>query len=470
MRIIHTADWHLGQHFMGKSREPEHKAFLDWLLSHIKQQQVDALIVAGDVFDTGTPPSYARQLYYSFAVEILKAGCQMVVVGGNHDSVAMLEESRDLLDHVGIRQIARPTDNPADQVVKLFARDSREQPAALVCAIPFLRAQHIVKSAAGQDIAAKQQQLQTAIAEHYASVYRAAVTVRGNNDVDCPIIATGHLTAVGVSRSDSVRDIYIGTLEAFPADAFPPADYIALGYIHGAQIVAGSEKIRYSGSPIPLSFDETGRGNEKSVVQLTVGPGSQVDPEVIPVPQYRALHTIRGTLDSVEKQVAALGATITTEVACSEGAGFETASSETASSETDRDQSNTQWLEIIVETQDYLNDLQQRVANLLDGCDAEVVLLRRQRGQNTATPQAEQNATLNELSVDDIFDIRLQEAFAEPQESPDDDTSVKTTALKARLKTMYQQVVSDVRNEEPVEQSSEQSSDQRSESHGGEVV
>jgi exonuclease SbcD len=163
--------------------------------------------------------------------------------------------------------------------------------------------------------------------------------------------------------------------------------------------------------------------------------------------------------------VAALGATITTEVARSEAAG-----SETASSETDRDQSNTQWLEIIVETQDYLNDLQQRVVNLLDGCDAEVVLLRRQRSQNTATPQAEQNSTLNELSVDDIFDIRLQEAFAEPQESPDDDTSVKTTALKARLKTMYQQVVSDVRNEEPVEQSSEQSSDQRSESHGGEVV
>jgi len=149
--------------------------------------------------------------------------------------------------------------------------------------------------------------------------------------------------------------------------------------------------------------------------------------------------------------VAALGATITTEVARSEGAGFETASSETASSETDRDQSNTQWLEIIVETQDYLNDLQQ---------------LRRQRAQNTATPQAEQNATLNELSVDDIFDIRLQEAFNDAQESPDDDTGVKTSALKARLKTMYQQVVSDVYSEEPGEPVGDQSGEQSSELHG----
>ncbi len=73
-----------------------------------------------------------------------------------------------------------------------------------------------------------------------------------------PIIATGHLTTVGASKSDAVRDIYIGTLDAFPAQAFPPADYIALGHIHRAQIVADSEHIRYSGSPIPLSFDETG--------------------------------------------------------------------------------------------------------------------------------------------------------------------------------------------------------------------
>ncbi len=423
MKIIHTADWHLGQHFMGKSREPEHQAFLVWLLHTISTQSIDALIVAGDVFDTGAPPSYARQMYNRFVVDMLRAGCQLIVVGGNHDSVAMLEESSDLLGHVGIRQIARPTEHPADQVVRVFARDNREQPAALVCAIPFVRPQHVVKSTAGQDIAAKQRQLQTAIADHYRSVFDAAAALRDSNHWACPIIATGHLTAVGATRSDSVRDIYIGTLEAFPAEAFPPADYIALGHIHGAQKVAGNENIRYSGSPIPLSFDEAGRGREKSVVQLDISPGAVLTHRLITIPRYRSLQTIRGDLKSVEQQLSELAAA------------------------SDTDAGNTIWLEVIVEAQDYLNDLQQRVAALLEGCNAEVLLLRRMRQQTSASLQSEQQQTLDELTVDDIFDYRLEEAFC-AQQTPQETIDAETAALKARLKTMYQQVVSEVQSGE----------------------
>lgn len=423
MRIIHTADWHLGQHFMGKSREPEHQAFLDWLLEYIAAQQIDALIVAGDVFDTGAPPSYARQMYNRFVVEMLRDGCQLIVVGGNHDSVAMLEESSDLLGHVGIRQIARPTENPADQVVSVFARNNHEQPAALVCAIPFVRPQHVVKSAAGQDITAKQQQLQTAIAGHYQSVYAAAAALRNSHHWQCPIIATGHLTAVGATRSDSVRDIYIGTLEAFPAEAFPPADYIALGHIHGAQKVAGNENIRYSGSPIPLSFDEAGRGREKSVVLLNITEGSELNHQLIPVPPYRSLQTIRGDLKGVEQQLTELAAASDT------GSG------------------NTIWLEVIVEAQDYLNDLQQRVAAILEGCNAEVLLLRRLRQKDATTLQSEQQQTLDELTVDDIFDYRLEEAFS-AQQTTDEAVEAEVAALKTRLKTMYQQIVSEVQSGE----------------------
>ena len=82
MRLLHTSDWHLGQHFMGKSRFQEHQAFLDWLLTQITAHQVDSLIIAGDIFDTGTPPSYARQQYLNFVVEAQRAGCQLVVLGG----------------------------------------------------------------------------------------------------------------------------------------------------------------------------------------------------------------------------------------------------------------------------------------------------------------------------------------------------------------------------------------------------
>lgn len=95
MRLIHTSDWHLGQYFFTKSRAAEHQAFLNWLIEQIEQQQVDALIVAGDLFDTGSPPSYARELYNRFVVELQRTGCQLVVLGGNHDSVATLNESRN---------------------------------------------------------------------------------------------------------------------------------------------------------------------------------------------------------------------------------------------------------------------------------------------------------------------------------------------------------------------------------------
>ncbi len=97
MRILHTSDWHLGQNFYSKSRAAEHDAFLSWLLARAQEHEVDAIIVAGDIFDTGSPPSYARELYNRFVVQLQQTGCRLVVLAGNHDSVAMLNESRDIL-------------------------------------------------------------------------------------------------------------------------------------------------------------------------------------------------------------------------------------------------------------------------------------------------------------------------------------------------------------------------------------
>lgn len=284
-----------------------------------------------------------------------------------------------------------------------------------------------MKSVAGQDGDTKQQQLQTAIAEHYQAVYNAAVKLREDNQWDCPIIATGHLTAVGASRSDSVRDIYIGTLDAFPASAFPPADYIALGHIHSAQKVAGQENIRYSGSPIPLSFDESGHGLKKSVVQITTGAGCAIDFEVIGLPDFRTLVTIRGDLDTIETNVAALVA------------------------DNSPVSDLTSWLEVIVSTEDYLDDLQQRVAALVDGHDIEVLLVRRDRKHRSATLETAQKQTLNELSVDDIFEHRLTEAYATSDLAAEDQAAqARNREAQDRLKTLYRQVVSEVQSGDAV--------------------
>lgn len=254
IRILHTSDWHLGQHFMGKTRQAEHQAFCDWLIEQVRAQAVDAVLIAGDIFDTGAPPSYAREQYNRFIVELRATGCELVVLGGNHDSVAMLGESKTLLAQLGTRVIPGVCEQLDEQLLVLHRRDGSV--GALLCGIPFIRPRDVLLSLAGQSAQDKQQSLQQAIQQHYQELYALAVAKRDELGGEVPIIATGHLTTVGASASDSVREIYVGSLEAFPTSAFPPAAYIALGHIHRPQKVGGLEHIRYCGSPIALSFDE----------------------------------------------------------------------------------------------------------------------------------------------------------------------------------------------------------------------
>lgn len=219
LRVLHSSDWHLGQHFMGKTRQAEHQAFCAWLLEQVRVHEVDVLLIAGDVFDTGAPPSYAREQYYRLVVELRDAGCALVVLGGNHDSPAMLGESRSLLAQLGTQVVPGVGVDLADQVLVL--KDRADQPGAILCAIPFIRPRDVLASQAGQSAQDKQQSLQQAIAEHYRALHELALRKREELGQALPIIATGHLTTVGASASESVREIYVGSLEAFPTSAFP---------------------------------------------------------------------------------------------------------------------------------------------------------------------------------------------------------------------------------------------------------
>lgn len=404
MRILHTADWHLGQFFYTKSRAAEHQAFLDWLLEQAEAQQADAIIVAGDIFDTGSPPSYARELYNRFVVKLQQTGCQLVVLGGNHDSVAMLNESRELLACLNTRVIAAASEDVRQQVLLLNKRDG--SPGALLCAIPFLRPRDILRSQSGQSGREKQQSLLEAITEHYQRCWQEALTQRAALGLTLPVIATGHLTTMGVTKSDAVRDIYIGTLDAFPADCFPPADYIALGHIHRAQRIADSDHIRYSGSPIPLSFDELGKA--KSVFQVDFRDGRFVSAEALPIPLFQPMQMIKGSLAQIEQQLAALNA--------------------------DAD-GKTIWLDIEIVTDAYLSELQRRIQELTAELPVEVVLLRRSREQREQVIARQNNETLSELSVEEVFSRRLAQEVEEPER-------------QERARALFAQTLEAVRHEE----------------------
>ncbi|WP_139683999.1 exonuclease subunit SbcD [Vibrio tasmaniensis] len=405
MKILHTSDWHLGQNFYNKSRKNEHERFLQWLLEQVTEHNIDAIIVAGDIFDTSTPPSYAREMYNKFVVDSNKIGCQLVLLGGNHDSVSVLKETQQLLKYMGADVIPNTNEDHATQVVELKGKNGDVE--ALVCTIPFIRPRDVLTSQAGVTGVERQKQLGDAIKQHYQSVYDAAVEKRATfeNSEHMPIIATGHLTAMGVQQSDSVRDIYVGNLDGFAADGFPDADYIALGHIHRPQVVAKREYIRYCGSPIPLSFDELKSQKQVCVVEFVEGVRTISQ---LSVPTFQPLAEIKGDLSEIESQL-------------NQYLGL--------------DSEQSVWLSIEVQAQDYLSDLQERMRSLTDGLNVEVLQLRRARERRNQALEQESAETLSELSPMDVFSKRIAlEEF-------------ETDSEKARLERMtvkFKQVMVEV--------------------------
>lgn len=428
MRIIHTSDWHLGQHFMGKSREAEHRAFLTWLLCLIKETKADALVVAGDVFDTGTPPSYARAMYNEFIVALQQTGCsQAIILGGNHDSAATLNEAKTLLDCLNTKVVAGLSPEPEDHVLVLEKQD--RSPGAILCAIPFIRPKDLVSSMAGQTGEDKQAALSGAITQFYQKVFKAAQkkqeqlkaigpdSTAGGKDSnqqtknmcpgDLPIIATGHLTVVGGKSSESVRDIYIGSLDAFAARHFPPVDYLALGHLHRSQIIKDQDHIRYSGSPIALSFDE---GKiQKQVLKVDFKPGEPADITSVPIPCFRQLVSIKGDLACIEREISALGSL--PDDNGDAGKGLPSSSLNI-------------WLEVEVITDDYLSDLQERIQQMIQngagkdkGSMIELLRIRRKRKKNGQGLARAAKEKLEELTPNEVFLRRLAQEDIDPGEA-----------------------------------------------------
>lgn len=416
MRIIHSSDWHLGQFFYGKSREKEHRAFLNWLLVQIEENQIDALIVAGDIFDTSTPPSYARSLYNFFIVEMQKLHCQLFILGGNHDSIAMLNESKSLLNFMGVQVVAGADDNQLTQIFVI--NDNQNKPMAVLGAIPFLRPRDLLVSESGLSGDAKEHEFAKAISDYYQQIYALAEQKNQALQLKLPIILTGHLTTLGTSNSKDLREIYVGSLSAFNANLFPCADYIALGHIHRAQKVNKSGSIRYSGSPIPLSFDEINQ--QKQIVMLDFDDVHSMNISEIKVPRFRQLLSIKGSLDDIDAQLKAL---------ICEQSIVDNSSTNVTSNE-----KLTTWLSVEVDSKGYVANLQEHINHIITDNNMEVLrLIPKVNRENQLS--IEEAQTLEQLDITDVFIKRLA------QEIDDNEESVQQ---KKRLTELYQQIASNI--------------------------
>ncbi len=298
MKLLHTSDWHLGQNFMGKSRQEEHKFFLQWLLDTIAKEDIDVLVVAGDIFDTSTPPNYALELYYNFLTKLSSSSCKyVIIIAGNHDSISTLKASKELLKVLNVYVIASG-DEDEEELIEIYIKDRLE---AIVCAVPFLRDYVVRKSLDAQSMQDKEYAFTKGIKQHYIDIYNKALKIK--QDKDIPIIATGHFTTVGSKTSDSEKDIYIGgTLHidsGFLSDMF---DYTALGHLHINQSI-GSDKVCYSGSPIELSFSEASSKKKVNIITFVDGV---LNLSKIVIPLYRNLYVIGGDMDSVLKELESI--------------------------------------------------------------------------------------------------------------------------------------------------------------------
>ncbi len=373
MKILHTSDWHLGRILYGKKRYEEFEAFLNWLADTIEQNAIDALLVAGDIFDTTTPSHRAQELYYRFLCRIAGSCCRHVVItAGNHDSPSFLSAPKTLLKVLDVHVMGNAID-PADEVLML--RDQQNQPELIVCAVPYLRDRDIRITEAGESIEDKEQKLINGIRNHYMVVANLAEQMRQGYETQIPIVGMGHLFAAGghTVDGDGVRELYVGSLAHVTAGIFPPVfNYTALGHLHVPQKVGDSESIRYSGSPLPMGFGEARQ--QKSLCQVEF-QGLSPAVQLLEIPVFQKLERIKGDWKSISRRIQELS-----------NAGSQS------------------WLEVIYEGDEIMSDLQERLEEAIADTSLEVLRVKNNRIIDRVLAKNHDQETLEELNPNDVFE------------------------------------------------------------------
>lgn len=307
MRFIHTADWHLGNSMHDIDRQEETKQFLAWLKDRIVRFGAQSLVISGDIFDTAVPPLEARRMYFQFLASLLDTDCKnVVIIGGNHDSGALLDAPRDLLEALNIQMVGSLGERSVEELVKELT-DVNGNVVGISAAVPYVREPELrrFKPESGDaDFA------QSTYSGLYSAVYEAAESLRAGRDI--PIVATGHLYASKLegrpendegkdAKGHGMRDI-VGNLGTIPVSVFPEGfDYVALGHIHYTTMVAQNPKVRYSGSPFVLGFDEAKIPHH--ILEIDLEKGEEPVVMKIETPQYFKFVRVSGSIENIIMQL-----------------------------------------------------------------------------------------------------------------------------------------------------------------------
>ncbi len=373
MKFLHTSDWHIGRALYGRKRYDEFSAFFDWMAGFIETQTIDALLVAGDVFDTGMPSNRAQELYYRFLCRVSASCCRhVVIIAGNHDSPSFLNAPKEVLKTLNVHVVGSFTGNPEDEVMVL--KDFSGRPEAVICAVPYLRDRDIRSSEAGESLDDKNIRLIQGIETHYAEVSRLAQEKRKACG-RVPVIAMGHLFASGgrTVEGDGVRELYVGSLAHLGKQVFSSGfDYVALGHLHLSQKVGGENHIRYSGSPIPMGFGEAAREKNLILVEFEGGRPPGIREHTIPC--FQALERISGDMEKILGRLSAL-----------------------------KTQGSRAWLEIEYTGRDIMPNLGQMMEEAVADTAMEIRCIRNRQIMDRILKKKKQEEELDNLSVNEVF-------------------------------------------------------------------
>jgi len=297
MKILHTADWHIGKKLHKHSLQPDFDLFIDWLCDCISENEVKVLLVAGDVFDLANPSSEARQQYFKALMKLKRLDCKIILTGGNHDSPTMLNAPQEVLRELDIHIIGGLPGELSECIIPI--KNDKNETELLIAALPYLRDADLRTASQGNSYEDRLEALRKGIQQTFLDT----AEICKSEFPDIPSIAMGHLFAAGAETSESERDIQIGNQAAFNALQFGDYyNYIALGHIHKPQRVNADTPTFYSGSPIPLSFSE--RTNKNRILLLDTETGWE--PESIEIPSFRELLKITGNLEKIQLKLMEL--------------------------------------------------------------------------------------------------------------------------------------------------------------------
>lgn len=400
-KILHTSDWHLGRLLYGQGRDAEFSAFLSWLLQTLIEEQIEILLVAGDIFDTTTPTHQAQAQYYEFLAQVGRTGCRhVVIVGGNHDSPSFLNAPQGLLSALNVHVVGQAL-APADEV--LLLDNAQGEPCVIVCAVPYLRERDVRQAQAGESMAQKAANYVHGVRAHYEAVAAEALARRKALGVDLPIVAMGHIFTVGgqTLADDGVRDLVVGGLGHIQADVFDEVfDYVALGHLHVPQMVGQRPWVRYSGSPVAMGFGEAGQQKSVCVLQFEALDaaddkqcfswqrlGRQMGLRLLPIPVFQPMQRISGDWEHICSAVAQCRAA-----------------------------DEPIWLEIIYTGDAVMGELREQVNTLLEGSKLRLIRLQNQLLMRQILQPTQAHKALTELSPIEVFEQRMQAQDIAPEQ------------------------------------------------------